>query len=341
MALISKKKKPVPVRRELRDYLSNNGRIAQLPIAFETLRRFTETISLYNKRGQDTLWETVLYPRSEWPEIDRALVRTYAALKVLGKMTLMDHLVTDRVDVCTWGNTAPFRVRILNTLNENFDYFYVKRADASRIYGLELEHVLSPNRIEFLVLGDTVVEEHIPGIPGDDFVRNWLSGSHFDEVRLAKEFVKFNVRCFVRLLGDMHSGNYVVDVTPDFDETHYRLRAIDFDQQSYEGRLRVYLPQYYKENNPIVFLGMKCMTKTTVEQYREEELTLIATRARSEAQRLSQLLAAMSKDRLAPPEHVKQLRGELAEYYQDHRFHFCESMGELVQASLELLPGHG
>lgn len=339
MGLISKKKQPYPIRDELREYLRENGRITPLPVQFELLSRFTETVSVHNKRGQDTLWETVLYPRVEWEEIDRALVRTYAALKVLGNITLMDHLVTDRVDVCTWGNTAPFRVRILNTLNENFDYFYVKRADASRIYGLELEHLLSPNRIEFLVDRDTVVEEHIPGIPGDDFIDNWLSDSHFDGVRLAKEFVKFNVRCFMRLLGDMHSGNYVVDITPDFDETHYRLRAIDFDQQSYEGRLRVYLPQFYKQNNPIVFLGMKCMTKTTVHQYRQEEMTLIASRARAEERRLTHLLSVMATDRIAPPEHVKLLRGELAEHHHDHRFHFCSSMGELVQASLELLPG--
>jgi hypothetical protein len=338
MALIARKKKPFPIGEELYAYLKEHDRHTSLPIEFATLSRFTETITLYNKRGQDTLWETVIYPRNEWREIDRALVRTYAALKVLGNFDLMDHLVTDRVDACTWGNTLPLRVRILNTLNENFDYFYVKRADASRIYGLELEHLLSPNRIEFLVDRDTVVEEHIPGIPGDDFITHWLKDTHFDEVRLAKEFVKFNERCFVRLLGDMHSGNYVVDITPDFDETHYRLRAIDFDQQSYEGRLRVYLPQFYRQNNVIVMRGMKCMNRTTFEQYRQEELTLIAARARAEARRLSQLLAIMSKELIAPRENVVQLRQELAEHYNDHRFHFCESMGELVQQSLELLP---
>ncbi len=339
MALISRKKLPYPIGTELREYLGAHGRLTHLPVQFEILGRYTETVALYNKRGQDTLWETVLYPRTEWEEIDRALVHTYASLKVLGNMSLMDHLVTDRVDVCTWGNTAPFRVRILNTLNENFDYFYVKRGDASRIYGLELEHLLSPNRIEFLVDGETVVETHIPGIPGDDFIEHWLADSHLDEVRLAKEFVKFNVRCAVRLLGDMHSGNYVVDITPDFDETHYRLRAIDFDQQSYEGRLRVYFPQYYKQNNPIVFLGMKNMTKKTVQQYSQEELTLIANRARAEARRLTHVLSVMSADRIAPPEYVKHLRDELAAHHSDHRFHFCESMGELVQASLEMLPG--
>src|SRR5690606_31817030 len=153
-----------------------------------------------------------------------------------------------------------------------------------------------------------------PGIPGDEFVRDWLSDDHLDEIRLAKEFVKFNERCFIRLLGDMHSGNYVVDITPDFDETHYRLRAIDFDQQSYEGRMRVYMPQYYKQNNPIVFLGMRCMTRKTFEQYQQEELTLISNRVRAERQRLHDLLGVMSADALAPPDHVAQLRRELSQH---------------------------
>ena len=100
----------------------------------------------------------------------------------------------------------------------------------------------------------------------------------------------------------------------------------------------MYLPQYYKRNNGIVFLGMKCMTERTVKQYRQEELTLIATRARAESARLDALIEAMSADRIAPIDHIDQLRRELAAHYDDHRFHFCESMGELVRASLELLP---
>src|SRR5690606_2267897 len=167
MALISRKKHVYPVGKELRGYLRRHGRVASLPMRFEQLSRYLEAVPLYDAKGKDTLWQTVIYPPSEREEIDRALVRTYATLKVMGRVSLMEHLVTDRIDVCTWGNTAPMRARILNKINENFDYFYIKRADASRIYGLELEHLLSPNRIEFLVDGDTVIEEHIAGIPGD------------------------------------------------------------------------------------------------------------------------------------------------------------------------------
>ena len=48
------------------------------------------------------------------------------------------HLTVDRIDLCSFANSQPFRVRIVNRLSDNFDYFYIKRADASRVYGLEL-----------------------------------------------------------------------------------------------------------------------------------------------------------------------------------------------------------
>ena len=135
----------------------------------------------------------------------------------------------------------------------------------------------------------------------------------------------------------MHSGNYVVDMTPDFDETVYRIRAIDFDQQCYEPRCSVYLPQYYKENNPIIFLGMRTMTPETTLQYQEEERTLTRIRAQSERARLDDLLDTMSSDVLAPPEHVEQLAAEMSAHYEDPRFLGCQSMGALVRASLERL----
>lgn len=335
--MISRKKQPYPISDGLRAYLEQAGREVAMPVRYEDLTYYGDTVPVYDKHGRDTLWESVLYPASERRRIHRELVDTYAALRVRGERSLMDHLVTDRVDVCSYGNTQPFRIRILNTLNENFDYFYVKKADASRVYGLELEHMLSPNRLEFMTRGDTLVEAHIAGIPGDVFWRDYLEDKHLDEVRLAKEFVKFTERCFIRLLGDMHAGNFVVDITPDFDETSYRLRAIDFDQQSYEGNMRVYQPNYYLENNPIVLLGMKCMEPATTRQYQQEERSLIRHRAYTERERLRSLLDTMRDDVLAPDANVERLRTELAEHYEDPRFAACDGMGALVDTSLSTL----
>ena len=131
-----------------------------------------------------------------------ALKQIYADLKTDGNEEVIKHLVIDRVDYCTYGNTHPFRIRIVNRVNDNFDYFYIKIADASRVYGLELEHILSPNRINYVTCDNTLVEEHIAGVPGDAFLKQDLETDLESPIRLAKEFVKFNERCFVRLLGE-------------------------------------------------------------------------------------------------------------------------------------------
>ena len=246
-------------------------------------------------------------------------------------------MFVERIDVCIYGNTKPFRIRIVNKINDNFDYFYIKNADASRIYGLELEHILSPNRINYLVSVNTLVEEHIAGIPGDQFIEHYLDGPGINETRLAKEFVKFNERTFVRLLGDMHSNNYVIDMTPDFEETHYRIRAIDFDQQSFEGKRTVYMPQYFKQNNRIIELGIKLMTPETVRQYQREEQSLIASRIKSSRYRLKDLIDCMIKDTISKPQHIRTLRREMADYYNDQRFLKCRNMGEIVKTSLRML----
>jgi hypothetical protein len=78
-------------------------------------------------------------------EIYENLKSIYADLKTDGDESVIKHLVVDRVDICSYANTLPFRIRISNKINDNYDYFYIKKADASRIYGLELEHLLSPN----------------------------------------------------------------------------------------------------------------------------------------------------------------------------------------------------
>lgn len=44
-------------------------------------------------------------------------------------------------------------------------HFYIKKADASRIFGLELEHIISPNSINFLVFQDKLIEKHTVVIP--------------------------------------------------------------------------------------------------------------------------------------------------------------------------------
>jgi len=337
MALISKKKIIYPIGAGLRRYLTQYGREVNIPIHYHELLRYTNSIALYDSKEQDTYWETVFYEQSDREEIHQNVKKIYALLKAGGDLSVMEHLYIDRIDLCVYGNTQPFRVRMVNRINDNFDYFYIKNADASRVYGLELEDLLSPNRISYLVHQNTLIEEHIAGIPGEKFMRLHMSDPNLNPIRLAKEFVKFNERCFVRLLGDMHSSNFVIDVTPDFEETHYRIRAIDFDQQCYEGKKSIYLPQYFKENNSLIQLGMDVITPESMRQYQREERSLIATRVKSSHTELEDILQTMEKDQLAPKSHVDQLKNELAKHYQSKDFLKCNSMGEILRKSLSLV----
>ena len=337
MALISKKKIIYPIGAGLRRYLTQYGREVNIPIHYHELLRYTNSIALYDSKEQDTYWETVFYEQSDREEIHQNVKKIYALLKAGGDLSVMEHLYIDRIDLCVYGNTQPFRVRMVNRINDNFDYFYIKNADASRVYGLELEDLLSPNRISYLVHQNTLIEEHIAGIPGEKFMRLHMSDPNLNPIRLAKEFVKFNERCFVRLLGDMHSSNFVIDVTPDFEETHYRIRAIDFDQQCYEAKKSIYLPQYFKENNALIQLGMDVITPESMRQYQREERSLIATRVKSSHSELEDILQTMEKDQLAPKSHVDQLKNELAKHYQSKDFLKCNSMGEILRKSLSLV----
>ena len=335
--MIERKKAIYTVAREFDQYLVQFGRSLRLPIDYEDLFRYSNALALYDKDGEDTLWTTVSYSPHDQEDIHASLLAVYALLRAEGDSSFMRHLYVDRIDLCLYGNTKPFRIRIVNGLNDNFDYFYVKEADASRIFGLELEHILSPNRIGFLCFRSTLIEEHIYGVPGDMFQKRYWSDAHLNEVRLAKEFVKFNERCFLRLLGDMHAANFIVDVTLDFDANTYRLRAIDFDQQSYEGRKNVYLPQFFKANLAYVDLAIKHLHAESICQYQREERSLMRRRMKAAAARLGSLLDIMHTEALAPPEHVRTLREELADHYHSRDFLAARTMGDLVRQSLTTL----
>ena len=330
----SRKKPFFPINKELRAYLKTHGREIALPVSYNELLNITYSVPLKDKKGKDTLWEKALYDMKEWEHLKEGLINLYAIIKTEGDYTFTKHLDVARIDYCTFGNSNPFRIRIVNRYNDNYDHYYIKKEDASRVYGLELEHLLSPNRISFLTGNGTLIEEHIPGLPGDVFIRDYVERKETNKIRLAKEFVKFNERCFIRLLGDMRSYNFVVNITPDIEDYQYRIRAIDFDQQSYEGRKNLYLPQFFKENLPLVELTLKYLNKDSIEQYQAEERTLIAYRMAASRYRIMDLLNIMMKDAISTDDKRNQLKHELAEYYQHRQFLRCKTMGDLVKQVL-------
>ncbi len=334
--IISKKKPNYPVNSKLRNYLFEFLREEQLPLEYEDLARFQNSFPLLDPDGNDTLWHSVGYAPQDNLEVYRGLLEIYVKLTSSGTLAAMDHLSVDRIDYCLFGNSNPFRIKIINLVNDNYDYYYIKKADASRVYGLELEHILSPNKINYLIHGHTLVEEHIFGIPGDVFINHTIHTEKHNLVRLSKEFVKFNERSFVRLLGDMRDYNYVIDMTPDFDQIQYRIRAIDFDQESYEGNIKMYRLQYFKENAKFVTLSLKYISPESVNQYRIEERSLMAKRLLLSQYQYKKLIRIMADDTLSTPVKTNELREGLNGYHKTTKFSKCQSMGALVNMNISI-----
>jgi len=335
---ISKKKPSYPVIPQLHTYLSEYKRNIRIPVFYDDLLRFQGSVVVYDKHDIDTLWIRVYYNEFEREDIDLSLKKVYTNLHSDGNEKTIPFLSVDAIDYCTFGNSKPFRVKIRNILNDNYTYFYVKKADASRIYGLELEHMLSPYNLNFLVYKDTLIEEHIAGIPGDEFIKNMLPNcSNAEKAQIAKEFVKFNERCMIRLLGDMRSYNYVIVPTHDFDHVVYKIRAIDFDQQSYEGKLNIYRPQFFKENLKMVQLVAEKFQKESIDQYKLEERSIIAKRLISYHDRIEELIDCMISDTISIDKHIELLKSIIYDYTSDLKFKHSKNMGEILKNALDFV----
>lgn len=334
MVEIRTRKPQFPISERLHAYLKRYQRSEAFEVVYDDLLRFTDSIPRQTRDGQQSYWEVVLYSPTDTEELHRELTRIYAYLKTPDEPGFTEHLYIELVEFCRFGNSRPFRIKVVNRYNDNHDYYYVKNTDASRAYGLELEHILAPNRINFLVHGTTLIEEHITGIPGDSFLRDFLPTGQRGLTRIAKEFVKFSERSFAKLLGDMRSYNYVIVLIQDFDMKQYRVRAIDFDQQSYEGDLKIYLPQFYPENKTAVDIVWRLLPARTIRQYQKEERGLMARRLDASRERVEALLACMTGDTISTPDRISQLSAELARFHHDPAFAEIDNMGHLTRRHL-------
>ncbi|MEC7880210.1 MAG: hypothetical protein VX718_02670, partial [Bacteroidota bacterium] len=315
-------------------FLNKHDRWVNIDLSYEDLLRFSDSITVYDKYDNDTLWVRTFYSESDRKEIDNNLKIIYTILHSDGNRSSIPYLNIDSIDYCTFGNSKPFRIKIRNIINDNFVYFYVKKTDASRVYGLEFEHMLSPHNLNFLVNDKALIEEHIAGIPGDIFIKDLLPKcSELEKSQIAKEYVKFNERCMIRLLGDMRAYNYVVIPIHDFDQVIYKIRAIDFDQQCYEGKFSVYRPQFFKENHKIMELVKKKLKHDSIIQYKIEERSTVSRRLIISESRMDSLIKIMKKDRLSSNKNLETLKNEIFLFTNDDAFKKSKSMGDLMEAT--------
>jgi len=141
----------------------------------------------------------------------------------------------------------------------------------------------------------------------------------------------------IRLLGDMRSYNYVIVPTHDFDHVVYKIRAIDFDQQCFEGKLKVYRPQFFKENYQMVELVRSKLTHDSVDQYKLEERSMVAKRILSSGNRIKKLRAICKTDEISTPENIAMLREQIEELTLDMDFQNCNTMGEVLDLALNFV----
>lgn len=324
------RKDKVSVGDALGEYLQRHGCSSGCALRYAHLLDYSHTDSLCDAAGKHTHWERVTYhPRTE-ASLHRELINAYCSLAPLSDSFDRPSLHVSAIDFCEYANSMPFRI----TLSDGkafSDLIYVKEADASRIYGLELERLLSDAGLSFVWQADTLVERQISGRFGDEYL---LDADHFNvgqKRSAALAFVAFNAACFARLLGDMRSYNFVYNEAPSGS---IRFRAIDFDQQCHEGFLQLYFPHFYAENRLLVDWVANLLSPEETEQEEQQMIEAMRSSAERHRRRLADLLQILSGETLSERYKLLQLRNALAQYHGDRSFEQCHSMGELLSRQL-------
>ena len=125
---IAYKKPFYKIKVALREHLKQYSRLTTLPISYDDLLRYQDLMPILDEKGEETLWYSVIYHAHEIEFIRHELVKIYQMLMTEGD--IVPYLRVDSIDFCSFGNSKPFRIKIVNEVNDNHDYYYIKRADA-------------------------------------------------------------------------------------------------------------------------------------------------------------------------------------------------------------------
>ena len=143
--------------------------------------------------------------------------------------------------------------------------------------------------------------------------------------------------CIRDSLGDMRSYNYVIVPIHDFDQVIYKIRAIDFDQQSYEGEFSLYRPQLFKDNKPVVDLVKNKLLVESINQYKVEERAIVVKRLLGSKNKIESLIKSMKFDKISSDEKVNKLTQQIYFLTRDNSFKNLNSMGEVLEKSFNYL----
>jgi hypothetical protein len=318
------------VSNGLQQYLKKYGRDIELPITYNDLLHYQYTNAIKDKQGKHTHWENVVYAAEILEPLHKKLLDIYQLLT----QQQADNFTIEAIDFCEFANSMPYRITVLHKQTKKRSWFYIKMADASRLFGLELEHLFTTNTINFLYHNNTLVETHIDGIPGDDFIAQATNMQPAEKLALAKAFIEFNEQCFAKLLGDMRSYNFVVVKNSNGSFT---CKPIDFDQQCYEGKLALYFAQFYKENYPYCQLVSEVLNDQLIEQHRLLARKKMAEQAKFNQQQVIDIVEVLLPEQITDGYKIIQLKNGLNTYFDTNVFAKCKTMGAILFQLLQQL----
>ncbi len=145
---------------------------------------------------------------------------------------LFKELEIKSIEEMSYADTKPLRIR-LNFSDKLEEVFYAKKFDERRLFGLELENLLSQYKYNYSASGGGIYEEEIKGVEAIEIAENTRKERIYLE-----ELVKLDYRSFVMLLGDMHNQNYLISRIDYKNDKEYCARPIDFDKLFEVGELR-------------------------------------------------------------------------------------------------------
>jgi len=141
---------------------------------------------------------------------------------------LFQNLSVVSVHEYTYADHKPLRIEVMLP-GAVTHTFYAKPFNERRLYGLELEHLLSPYKYDYSVSGEAIFEDHIMGTDAKDFMEAYR-GYPYRNPDFAEEMLRLDFRTRAFLLGDMHDQNYIISQVESGDERAFVARPIDFDK---------------------------------------------------------------------------------------------------------------
>jgi len=229
-----------------------------------------------------------------------------------------------------YGRTCPLRVKVFFS-NDFEKTFYAKILDEKRLFGIELENMLSPYKYEYSASGGGIYEDEVPGIE-----QSRINSDTKRDNAYLEELAKLDYRAFVMLLGDLNPNENPHNclVTKEFsgDSYTYNVRPIDFDG----------LFEIKDFQRDLVLSGRREEAANSIGKDRYHILRSFEKESMRKKycqyyERINELLDIVGSSDTCNRE-VRRLGGLLDEYYRDQNADFKNSknMGDLFGKHIRL-----